>query len=94
MPIVKPFMNSLRFSSTAGAGIGTGATYSILATAFTTDGGTAATVFPTAPAYYNLYINGQIQTGDTSTVTTTSINIPDGDTLASATPIVVEFVVN
>lgn len=45
MPIVKPFMNSLRFSSTAGAGTGTGATYNILATAFTTDGGTAATVF-------------------------------------------------
>lgn len=94
MPIVKPFMNSLRFTTTAGAGTGTGAAYSILATAFITDTGAAATAFPASPAYYNLYINGQIQTGDTSTTTTTTITIPDGDTLAPATPIVVEFVVN
>jgi len=94
MPIVKPFMNSLRFSTTAGAGTGTGAAYNILATAFTTDAGTAATAFPASPAYYNLYINGQIQTADTSATTTTAITIPDGDTLGAATPIVVEFVVN
>ncbi|MCM3546893.1 DUF4183 domain-containing protein (plasmid) [Priestia megaterium] len=94
MPIVKPFMNSLRFSTTAGAGTGTGAAYNILATAFTTDAGAAATAFPASPAYYNLYINGQIQTADTSATTTTTITIPDGDTLAAATPIVVEFVVN
>ncbi|MFP3668657.1 DUF4183 domain-containing protein [Priestia sp. SIMBA_032] len=92
MPIVKPFMNSLRFSTTAGAGTGTGAAYNILATAFTTDAGAAATAFPSSPAYYNLYINGQIQTADTSATTTTTI--PDGDTLGAATPIVVEFVVN
>jgi len=94
MPIVKPFMNSLRFSTTAGAGTGTGAAYNILATAFTTDTGAAATAFPASPAYYNLYINGQIQTADTSATTTTTITIPDGDTLAAATSIVVEFVVN
>ncbi|MGC9934719.1 DUF4183 domain-containing protein [Priestia aryabhattai] len=94
MPIVKPFMNSLRFSTTAGAGTGTGVAYSILATAFTTDAGAAATAFPASPAYYNLYINGQIQTGDTSAATTTAITIPDGDTLSPLTPIVVEFVVN
>jgi ribose 5-phosphate isomerase len=94
MPIVKPFMNSLRFSTTAGAGTGTGAAYNILATAFTTDTGAAATAFPASPAYYNLYINGQIQTGDTSAATTTAITIPDGDTLSPLTPIVVEFVVN
>ena len=94
MPIVKPFMNSLRFSTTAGAGTGTGAAYNILATAFTTDAGAAATAFPASPAYYNLYINGQIQTGDTSAATTTTITIPDGDTLSPLTPIVVEFVVN
>ncbi|MBK0010510.1 DUF4183 domain-containing protein [Bacillus sp. S35] len=94
MPIVKPFMNSLRFSTTAGAGTGTGAAYNILATAFTTDAGAAPTAFPASPAYYNLYINGQIQTADTSATTTTTITIPDGDTLAAATPIVVEFVVN
>ena len=87
MPIVKPFMNSLRFSTTAGAGTGTGVAYNILATDFTT-------AFPASPAYYNLYINGQIQTADTSATTTTAITIPDGDTLGAATPIVVEFVVN
>ncbi|MEH7147970.1 DUF4183 domain-containing protein [Priestia megaterium] len=94
MPIVKPFMNSLRFSTTAGAGTGTGAAYNILATTFTTDAGTAATAFPASPSYYNLYINGQIQTADNSATTTTAITIPDGDTLTAATPIVVEFVVN
>ncbi|MFL0499174.1 DUF4183 domain-containing protein [Priestia megaterium] len=94
MPIIKPFMNSLRFSTTAGAGTGTGAAYNILATAFTTDAGAAATAFPASPAYYNLYINGQIQTGDTSAATTTAITILDGDTLSPLTPIVVEFVVN
>lgn len=94
MAIVKPFMASRRFTTTAAAGTGTGATYNILATAFTTDTGAPATAFPTSPAYYNLYINAQIQTGDTSTATTTAITIPNGDTLDPATPIVVEFVVN
>jgi ribose 5-phosphate isomerase len=94
MAIVKPFMASRRFTATAGDGTGVGAAYSIVATAFTTDTGAAATAFPTSPAYYNLYINAQIQTGDTSTATTTAITIPDGDTLDPATPIVVEFVVN
>ncbi|MBT2649427.1 DUF4183 domain-containing protein [Bacillus sp. ISL-34] len=56
--------------------------------------GAAATAFPGSFAYYILYINAQIQTADTSTVTTTTITIPNGDTLDDATPIVVEFVVN
>lgn len=94
MAIVKPFMASRRFTATAGDGTGTGAAYNILATAFTTDAGAPATAFPSAPAYYNLYINAQIQPGDTSTATTVEITIPDGDTLDPATPIVVEFVVN
>ncbi len=34
MPIVKPFMNSLRFSTTAETGAGTGAAYNILAYSF------------------------------------------------------------
>jgi hypothetical protein len=93
MAIIKPFIASRRFASTAGAGTGTGATYSIAATAFTTDTGAAATAFPASFAYYNLYINGIPQTGDVSTVTTTAITIPDGDTLDPATPILVEFVV-
>jgi hypothetical protein len=92
MPIIKPFMAARRFSSTAGSGTGVGAAYNILATAFTNDAGVAATAFP-IPTYYNLYINSMIQEGDTSTITTTAITIPDGDTLDPATPIVVEIVV-
>ncbi|MEC0230609.1 DUF4183 domain-containing protein [Paenibacillus alba] len=94
MPITKPFMASRRFSATAGDGTGVGIAFNILATATTNDTGTPATAFPTAPAYYNLYINGQIQTADTSTVTTTAITIPNGDALDPATPIIIEFVVN
>ncbi|WP_169081740.1 DUF4183 domain-containing protein [Paenibacillus sp. PL91] len=94
MPITKPFMAARRFSATIADGTGVGAAFNILATATTNDAGTAATAFPTAPAYYNLFINGQIQTADTSTVTTTAITIPDGDTLDPGTPIVIEFVVN
>jgi ribose 5-phosphate isomerase len=94
MPITKPFMAARRFSATVADGTGVGAAYNILATATTNDAGVAPTAFPTAPAYYNLYINAQIQTADTSSVTTTAITIPDGDTLDPATPIVIEFVVN
>ncbi|TRY25244.1 DUF4183 domain-containing protein [Brevibacillus sp. LEMMJ03] len=94
MPIIKPFMTSLRFTSTIGAGTGTGATFAIAATAFNDDAGAAATAFPSSFAFYNLYINGVLQPGNTSTVTTTSITIPDGDAENPATPVIVEFVVN
>ncbi|MEJ8547975.1 DUF4183 domain-containing protein [Brevibacillus borstelensis] len=93
MPIVKPFLAGRRFASTIGAGTGTGATFAIAATAFTDDTGAAATAFPGSFAYYNLYINGVIQTADTSTVTTTTITIPGGDALDPATPLIVQFVV-
>jgi ribose 5-phosphate isomerase len=93
MAIIKPFVAGRRFTSTAGAGTGTGATFSIAATTFTNDAGATATAFPGSFAYYNLYINGVLQTADTSTVTTTAITIPGGDVLDPATPIIVEFVV-
>ncbi|KGE18051.1 DUF4183 domain-containing protein [Paenibacillus wynnii] len=92
MAIIKPFVAARRFSTTAGDGTGTGATFNILATATTNDAGVAATAFP-VPTYYNLYINAQIQTSDTSTLTTAAITIPDGDTLDDATPIIIEIVV-
>ncbi|MFA4135298.1 MULTISPECIES: DUF4183 domain-containing protein [unclassified Brevibacillus] len=94
MPITKPFMTSLRFTSTMGAGTGTGATFAIAATSFTNDAGAAATAFPGSFAFYNLYINGVLQSGSTSTVTTTTITIPDGDVENGGTPIIVEFVIN
>lgn len=93
MPIVTPYQNSRRFSSTIGAGTGTGATFAIAATAFTNDSGAAATAFPSSYSYYNLYINGIMQTADTSSVTTTAITIPGGDVLDAGTPIIVQFVV-
>ncbi|MFC7441616.1 DUF4183 domain-containing protein [Laceyella putida] len=93
MPIVRPFVGSRKFSSTAGAGTGTGATFAIAATTFTDDTGAAATAFPALFSAYVLYINGIPQTGDVSTVTTTAITIPGGDLLDPATPILVEFIV-
>ncbi|MCC3375164.1 DUF4183 domain-containing protein [Cohnella sp. REN36] len=94
MPIVTPYQNSRRFTSTISAGTGTGATFAIAATAFTSDAGTTATAFPATYNYYNLYINGIMQTADTSTVTTTTITIPGGDALDPGTPLVVQFVVS
>ncbi|MFF0830507.1 DUF4183 domain-containing protein [Brevibacillus sp. NPDC003359] len=94
MPIIKPYLASLRFTSTMGAGTGTGATFSIAATTFTNDAGAAATAFPGTFAFYNLYINGVLQPGNTSTITTTAITIPGGDAENVGTPVVVEFVVN
>lgn len=94
MPIIKPFITSVRFNSTIGAGTGTGATFAIAATAFNTDAGAAATAFPSTYAYYNLYLNGVLQPGSTSTVTTTAITIPDGDAENGGTPVIVEFVIN
>lgn len=94
MAIIKPFITSVRFVSTIGAGTGTGATFAIAATAFNNDAGVAATAFPSTFAYYNLYVNGILQQGNTSSVTTTTITIPDGDAENGGTPVTVEFVVN
>lgn len=94
MPIIKPFMASRKFTATIGDGTGTGATFAIAATAFTDDTGANATAFPSSYAYYVLYLNALIQTADVSTLTTTTLTIPDGDTLDPATPVVVEVVVN
>ncbi|NKQ20512.1 DUF4183 domain-containing protein [Brevibacillus laterosporus] len=92
MAITKPFVAGRRFTSTIGAGTGTGATFAIAATAFTDDNH-AVTAFPASFTYYNLYINGLLQTDDTSTVTTTTITIPGGDVLDPGTPVIVEFVI-
>jgi ribose 5-phosphate isomerase len=94
MPIVTPYQNSRRFVSTIGAGTGTGATFAIAATATTDDTGAAATAFPTTFSYYNLFVNGILQTADTSSVTTTAITIPGGDVLDAGIPITVQFVVS
>ncbi|WP_264448987.1 DUF4183 domain-containing protein [Bacillus cereus] len=93
MPIIQPFMASRRFTSTLGAG--TGAAFSIAATACLNDAGTTATAFPTF-TYYNLYVNGIIQPSVNSSVTTGptgAITIPGGDALDSGIPITIEFIV-
>jgi hypothetical protein len=94
MAIIPPFIASRRFISTISAGTGTGATFAIVATAFTNDTGGTST-FPNSFTYYNLYINGILQVGDTSTITVgpSSITIPGGDVLDPATPVTVEFIV-
>ncbi|WP_298473071.1 DUF4183 domain-containing protein [uncultured Psychrobacillus sp.] len=94
MPIIKPFMASRKFSGTIGAGTGTGATFAIAATALTDDTGALATAFPGSFAYYVLYINGQPQNANISTLTNTTITIPGGDVLDDELPILVEVVVN
>ncbi|MGG5741678.1 MULTISPECIES: DUF4183 domain-containing protein [Bacillus cereus group] len=95
MAIVPPFIASRRFTSTLGAGTGTGAAFAIAATACLNDAGAAATAFPVF-TYYNLYVNGVLQPGGSSTVTTGAagaITIPGGDTLDPGIPITVEFIV-
>ncbi|PWV97906.1 uncharacterized protein DUF4183 [Paenibacillus cellulosilyticus] len=94
MPIVQPYQNTRRFTATIGDGTGTGATFAIAATVFTNDTGGTATAFPGSFNYYNLYINGVMQTSDTSTVTTTTLTIPGGDALDPGVPIMVQFVVS
>ncbi|CAG9613124.1 hypothetical protein BACCIP111899_02319 [Bacillus rhizoplanae] len=94
MAIIKPYLAGKRFNSTIGVGTGTGATFNILATAFSDDTGAAATAFPASFAYYNLYLNAQLQLANTSTVTTTAITIPGGDVLDAGVPVMIEFVVN
>ncbi|MES5955642.1 DUF4183 domain-containing protein [Bacillus fungorum] len=96
MAIIPPFIASRRFTSTLGAGTGTGAAFAIAATACLNDAGVAATAFPTF-TYYNFYVNGVLQPGSNSSVTTGptgAITIPGGDTLDPGIPITVEFIVS
>ncbi|OPA76705.1 hypothetical protein BVG16_16170 [Paenibacillus selenitireducens] len=94
MAIIKPFLTSARYTSTIGVGTGVGPAFAIAATAFDNDAGVAATAFPSTFVYYNLYINGILQQGNTSTITTTAITIPNGDAENAGTPVTVEFVIN
>jgi hypothetical protein len=66
----------------------------ILATAFLTDTGVAATAFPVVTnGYYNFYINGVLQEGGSYTITATELtfNAVTG-TLSAGTPLIVEAV--
>ncbi|MBE5106107.1 DUF4183 domain-containing protein [Bacillus thuringiensis] len=73
-------ITSKRFTST----LGTGAAFAI-----------ATTVFP-AFAYYNFYLNGVLQPGGNSSVTTSpsvAITIPGGDAFDPAIPVTVALII-
>ncbi|AVK83810.1 hypothetical protein C3943_09620 [Lysinibacillus sp. B2A1] len=66
----------------------------IAATSFLNDSGNAATTFPIVTnGYYNLYINGVLQEGDSYTVSATELtfNTVTG-TISAGTPIIIEAV--
>ena len=66
----------------------------VAATTFLDDSGTAATAFPEVTnGYYNLYINGVLQEGDSYTITATELTF-NGVTgsISAGTPLVVEAV--
>ncbi|MFJ7406509.1 MULTISPECIES: DUF4183 domain-containing protein [unclassified Lysinibacillus] len=66
----------------------------LAATTFLTDSGTAATAFPVIiNGYYNLYINGVLQEGDSYSVSSTELtfNIVTAS-IAAGTPIIIEAV--
>lgn len=66
----------------------------IAATSFLTDSGSAATTFPIVTnGYYNLYINGVLQEGDSYTVSATELtfNTVSG-AISAGTPIIIEAV--
>jgi len=66
----------------------------VLATAFLDDSGTAATAFPVVVnGYYNFYINGVLQEGDSYTISATELTFNDvTGTITAGTPLVVEAV--
>ena len=66
----------------------------IAATAFLDDSGTAATAFPVVTnGYYNLYINGVLQEGDSYTISATQLTFNGvTGTITTGTPLVVEAV--
>lgn len=84
--------SSSQYVALASAGTLAGTTLTILATAFADDNGTLASAFPANTGYYNLYINGVLQQDGLSTVTTSQIEIQDGDEISTTSPIVVQFV--
>ncbi|MFK4302031.1 MULTISPECIES: DUF4183 domain-containing protein [unclassified Paenibacillus] len=93
MPIIPPFQGSKKFVSNILEGTGTGASFSIAAINFIDDAGLTITSFPTTFNYYLLYINGVLQLDNSSSVSATAINLPDGDTLDPSVPIMIEFII-
>ena len=87
-----------RYTTTIVVGDISGSTTTVVATRFTNDSGTTVPagglVVPTASGYYNLYVNGVMQPGGLSTLTTSSLVINSALMVrASVVVEVVNFVV-
>jgi hypothetical protein len=79
-----------RYNTTLTAGM-IGANTTILAADFLDDNGDAVTVLPAPPTdgYYNVYVNGVLQQGGLSTLTSASLVLATNATTAG-TPVVLE----
>ncbi len=86
--------NSTRFFNVLAAPLVVVDGTTVAATAFLDDTGTAATAFPAASnGYYNLYINGVLQEGDSYTISPTTLTFNEVEgTISTGTPLVVEAV--
>jgi hypothetical protein len=86
--------NSTRFFNVLAAPLAVVDGTTVAATAFLDDSGTAATAFPVvANGYYNLYINGVLQEGDSYAITATELTFNDvTGTISAGTPLIVEDV--
>ncbi len=86
--------DSTRFFNVLAAPLAVTDGTSVAATAFLDDTGVAATGFPVvANGYYNLYINGVLQEGNSYTISATELtfNTVEG-ALSAGTPLILEAV--
>ncbi|MEK4387351.1 DUF4183 domain-containing protein [Solibacillus sp. FSL W7-1464] len=91
---VKVNGSSTRFFNVLAADLSVIDGTTIAATAFLDDSGTAATAFPVVVnGYYNFYINGVMQEGDSYTISATDLTFNNvTGTISAGTPLVIEAV--
>ena len=83
--------NSTRFFNVLAAPLVVVDGNTVAATTFLDDSGTAATAFPVVTnGYYNFYLNGVLQEGDSYTITATELTFNDvAGTISAGTPLVI-----
>lgn len=86
--------NSTRFFNVLAAPLAVVDGTTVAVATFLDDSGTAATAFPVLTnGYYNLYINGVLQEGDSYTISATVLTFNDvTGTISAGTPLIVEAV--
>jgi hypothetical protein len=86
--------NSSRFFDVLAANLVVTDGTTIPATSFLDDSGASATAFPVVTnGYYNFYLNGVLQEGDSYTISTTELTFNNvTGTISAGTPLVVEAV--